>query len=382
MLNIAIWETDSVSLQLKEIIETDYNKAVAAIGADTLSVSGYVKADGNANMSSNYEVFSIRDFIHSYQNHEINALIIPIDLFNGNNGLILLLLECGINIQDIYLFDRLKNYSPENVLDSITPYISKGYLPYLEFHLADHCNLNCKACEHYSSLVKEPVFPDFSEFKQGLSSLKTYIEDIGTIRLLGGEPLLNPDIIDYIEYTRTLYPISDIYIVTNGSLLMRMPESFYTAVKKYRITISITQYKPFLEIMPELKQYLDSQAVTYEISTPINYFGIRQKLEKSNTPKYFYRCLSARCNFLYGTKIGACYMPFLTKYFNQYFEKELAEPLPEDGSIDLLAPNLSTELLKIQLLMPFERCKYCTDGQRTDWEIIGKNSCLGDWIIH
>jgi molybdenum cofactor biosynthesis enzyme MoaA len=32
---------------------------------------------------------------------------------------------------------------------------TKNILPYLEFHLTDHCNLNCKGCSHFCSIANE-----------------------------------------------------------------------------------------------------------------------------------------------------------------------------------------------------------------------------------
>lgn len=380
MINIAIWTSSPTSQIVNKLIISDYNSLVDL--DNTLNLSAYVEPDANDHhLIENIPVISIQHFIQEYKAGNISALIIPIDIFNGNNGLILYLLELGIDIQDVYLFNRLNEYIAEDALNCITQYIYKDYLPYLEYHITDHCNLNCKACEHYSSLVTHPVFACFDEFKLGLSLLKQRISDIGTIRLLGGEPLLNPEINRFIEYTRHLYPKSDIYIVTNGSLITRMDSSFFSCVKANSVCIAISHYKPFSDMIDIYKSILDGYNINYTISDCINYFGIRQTLTPSKDYSYFYRCLPARCNFLQGCFVGACYMPFLTKYFNKYFESELEEVLPEDGSIDLRDENLTTELLKIKLLMPFDRCKYCTDGQRIDWEIIGTTSKLSDWII-
>ncbi len=37
---------------------------------------------------------------------------------------------------------------------------NKGYIPYLETHLCDHCNLNCKGCGYCSPLVTKETFAD------------------------------------------------------------------------------------------------------------------------------------------------------------------------------------------------------------------------------
>ena len=47
----------------------------------------------------------------------------------------------------------------------------KPALPYLEVHLVDHCNLNCKGCGHFS-LIGEVWFADLDKYVQDMSQLK------------------------------------------------------------------------------------------------------------------------------------------------------------------------------------------------------------------
>lgn len=64
-----------------------------------------------------------------------------------------------------------------------------------------------------------------------------------------------------------------------------------------------------------------------------------------------------------------------TKYFNRYFGKDLTE----DGAIDLYEDGLTTEQLKMRLLTPFERCRYCTPPVNVKWEQVKYPSRLSDW---
>ena len=103
---------------------------------------------------------------------------------------------------------------------------------------------------------------------------------------------------------------------------------------------------------------------------------MKQTLRKTASPDYFYRCSQSRCHNLYDGKIAACFLPFTTKYFNEYFHQHL----PEDGAIDLYTPGLTTEILKTKLMQPFERCYYCQDSISVDWEQIKNPSTLADWL--
>ena len=87
------------------------------------------------------------------------------------------------------------------------------------FSVATHCNLNCKGCAHFSPLSKEE-FPDFAEAERDFARLgELFHGKCSSISLMGGEPLLNPQIEDYCRMVRKYFPVGDVQIVTNGILL-------------------------------------------------------------------------------------------------------------------------------------------------------------------
>ena len=77
-------------------------------------------------------------------------------------------------------------------------YRSLPSIKYLEVHLCDHCNLKCKLCSHYCNLVQSEIFTDLKQYKKDINELAKKL-NIKTIRLMGGEPLLNPDIEEFFK---------------------------------------------------------------------------------------------------------------------------------------------------------------------------------------
>lgn len=315
-----------------------------------------------------------------YKKGLIQGVVVPRELYIGQTNIVPFMIHNGINGEDIYITPRIaniNNISEYDLIHFLCPYYSVKYLHYLEFHIADHCNLNCKACEHYSGLVESPKFTDLNKFTKDIERFHTFIDDIGMIRILGGEPLLNSEVGEYVILCRRLYPNAIISVVTNALLLLNMPDHFFQTLRDNGAQIHISLYPPMADKFPDICRLLESQGVNYGFSPLMEEFEMKQTTVKAENPDYFYSCYQSRCHNLYEGKIAACFLPFTTKYFNRYFNQNI----PEDGAIDLYDENLTTESLKKALIKPFERCNYCKNPIKVKWEQIKKPSKLSDWVV-
>ena len=101
-------------------------------------------------------------------------------------------------------------------------------LYHFDIHITDHCNLNCRGCGHFSNLCP-PTFLDLDAFKSDMAAMAAKLR-IEQIYLLGGEPLLHPQVSEFIRAARDYFPETRIYVVTNGALVMRQDEEFWRAL--------------------------------------------------------------------------------------------------------------------------------------------------------
>lgn len=376
MLHIAVFGNSKWSLLMKDILEKEYSELFIEDGGEGILVDSFVVLGTPQNDGE----ISLQEFIKQYASGQLISIVIPKEYYIRHNNLVLALLRNGVDVNDIYsgirLSDQLRT-NPELVAALITPILSDPYLSYLEFHVADHCNLNCKYCTHYSPLVPGPVFTDYERFSSDLRQLKHYIPDIGIIRILGGEPLLNPDLGRFISLTRDLYPASIITIVTNGLLIRQMDAELIEVMKEKMAFIHISFYPPLQEKIQEIKRFLYEKQIPYTITEITTEFSKMQTLTPHSDDNFFYSCFQASCTCLQDGKLAPCYAPFTTKYFNAAFSQKL----PVDEGIDLYDDTLTLTRLKTELLLPMQRCLYCVSGQPCPWEIVGKNSVLEDWVI-
>lgn len=379
-MNIGIIGRAKYCKVIAEIIEKIYNPEAEKYGYErlqTIFISDSALEDGIV-----YEGLlnvSLNNLIQNYFDGKIDALVISRESLNF--GLVILKFKkIGVNLDDVYIAGRLneETLSSTKPLDFLMPYFDSDFLPYLEFHIADQCNLNCAACQHFSGLVRNPHFPDFEKFSRDLKELNKYIKDIGRIRILGGEPLMNPEIEKYVALAHEVYPYSELYIVTNGILLESMPDSFFETMRENNARLALSLYPPFFEKLDEWKNYSSKHGVILECEGEIHEFSKVQSLYPvSDENKKFFDCIQANCNNLYEGHIAACFLPFTIHYFNEYFDKNI----PATGAIDLYDDGLTTRILKEGLLKPFDTCRYCAEYKNTPWRQISNPSILDDWIV-
>jgi hypothetical protein len=92
----------------------------------------------------------------------------------------------------------------------------------LEIHAAHICNLFCESCSHFSN-SKHKGFISLIQAEDWISIWSKKINP-KKFRIVGGEPTLNPNLIDFIKICRKYFTNSTIDLVTNGFFLHKHPD--------------------------------------------------------------------------------------------------------------------------------------------------------------
>lgn len=81
--------------------------------------------------------------------------------------------------------------------------------------------------------------------------------DFDVITVLGGEPMLNPTLPQWLQGLRNLWPDSEIRLVTNGTRLDYWPD-FYDILREFRIILEVTSHNRSRhpQLLSELTQFL------------------------------------------------------------------------------------------------------------------------------
>lgn len=91
----------------------------------------------------------------------------------------------------------------------------------LEWHVSHNCNFSCNYCcdfsnyKHNDRITRQTLLEWYKPWHQRIKP--------DTVALLGGEPLLNKDIINIIIDAKQYWPQSQLELVTNGWLIENYP---------------------------------------------------------------------------------------------------------------------------------------------------------------
>lgn len=242
----------------------------------------------------------------------------------------------------------------------------KPVLYLLEYHVAEHCNMNCKSCFHFSNLVKEAKFGDFKQYTNDLKRLSTLFSNIKNIHLMGGEPLLNPELPQFIHATKDLFPKTTIHILTNGILIPKMSDVLIEAIQACNVQMRVSIYKPMISKKEQISYILTKYEIKHWVSDPYLHFAKYLNPDgNSNPKKAVASCPASRCTFLSSGQIARCALPFNINYFNQQFEKSI--DMTADR-IDIYDEALDGFKIKQLMLKPMVACRYCKKVQWVPWE--------------
>ena len=202
---------------------------------------------------------------------------------------------------------------------------------------------------------------------------------IRTIHLMGGEPLLNPDLPSYIMEARRIFPNSRIVVYTNGLLIPRAGKVLFDAIRNNDACFLITCYPPTGEIKEKIIEVCENEQVDYSFLPKVHYF-YRQKRRWRyfDAGKAYKRCSYSFCHTLDDGKLCVCTAPIAEEQ-----AKDLSPSICRVSSYDTIniySPEIKNgyDILD-RFSNPIPFCRFCDTkkGERFKWE--GHYSLPIDW---
>ena len=193
------------------------------------------------------------------------------------------------------------------------------------------------------------------------------------LSLLGGEPLLNPELFRYMKEARRIFPCAEIQLITNGLLLPKMEDYFFAGVRDSHITIVISEYKPTSKILNLITERLTRENIEYTVRGLENKSVFNRSLSIRRDSIHEKFCLSDGCTAVSDGKIARCPTLLYIHQFNRFFKKSL----PAAGIYRISDFHDGDELRKrMEERVPL--CDYCIRDEMP-WHICGSDIKLEDF---
>lgn len=229
-----------------------------------------------------------------------------------------------------------------------------------QVQIVGHCNLNCWSCCAFSPVAKEE-FMEVSVFEKDMRRMSQLVpkEKLERIVLIGGEPLLHPNLIELIKIVRMYFPTTSLNIHTNAVLLRNMSDTFFELCKNENVSFIYTQY-PININYEEIKQKLENYGIGYNVfngeteektlaKTLINPNG------DSDVNENFVKCQCTALELRMGRLYPCSQAPSFHR-LNEAFGSMI--DLKDTDGVDIYQVQSFDELLEC-VFHPMNACRFC-----------------------
>ncbi len=183
---------------------------------------------------------------------------------------------------------------------SLIPYIEQDmtHIWRADIMLTEKCTLNCTFCNMYMPHFKNPKHRNLDEIKSDLDSFFSLIDYVSIFHLVGGEPLMYPQVNDVIDYVGKKFrdKMGRMLITTNGTLTPK--EKTMNLIKQYKCLVMVSDYTKEIKYkrrLDNLVKILKENHVSFIVREDISWsdFGhpevIKFKKEK-DVISHFKKC--------------------------------------------------------------------------------------------
>jgi MoaA/NifB/PqqE/SkfB family radical SAM enzyme len=238
-------------------------------------------------------------------------------------------------------------------------------LAYIQFdyHIVEHCNFSCVGCTYFAPLAEEEYI-DVDIFEKDMRRMAELTNNESRyIQLIGGDPLLHPQLLKINEIARRYFPATRIALFTNGLLLLRQDDKFWRNMRENKIVIFPSHY-PGVDY-ESIKNKAAECGVAFEFAwiwekENVRTMNSKDILDIEGTQDYrrsFIYCDRPNaCITLKNGKLYTCPIIPTAYHFNKYFNRHLE--VTERDYIDIYRAKDINEILSF-LSRPVPFCRYC-----------------------
>ena len=226
----------------------------------------------------------------------------------------------------------------------------------LEIMAAHGCNLVCRSCTHASPVLRPKDIADPETTARDLTQLARAYR-ARRVKLLGGEPLLHPDLVALADAVRSSGITDNLTVVTNGVLLPRQGPDFWAAVDEVWVSI----YPGFEPAEADVTRW-DELAAEHSVTLTLHrYAEFREShSEFGTTDRKLVQRIYDTCDIAHLWRCQTVINGVFYKCPEAYFLPVLRGEEPQDGLVLTAEGDLRERLLAyLNSAEALYACRFC-----------------------
>lgn len=231
--------------------------------------------------------------------------------------------------------------------------------PRIQFVVTERCSLKCRDCISLMQYYEKPENVKIDEYVESFDRLINVVDNISELRILGGEPYMNPEVYKVIERYVDSKKIATISVYTNGTIVPS--ETNLRVLEHDKVILHISDYNHNKEKVSRLIDELKKYSIKYFVRKydswnecgNLEYRGYSvEEMEK-----LFSKCFERGCYSFFRGQLHVCPRSAHAMYLK-------AMPDIKGDYVDLMNKDVSDDELRKQLIELskkeyIEACNYC-----------------------
>jgi organic radical activating enzyme len=271
--------------------------------------------------------------------------------------------------------------------------VNKTHIPYIEFYITNVCNLACAGCNRFNNYY----FKGFQKWQDYAAIYQSWSQRLkfGSIAILGGEPMLNPDFLQWVDGITALWPNTHARIISNG---FRLPynKSLYQRLignKNLSLWVGIHNKQHKKTIIDNIKEFtVAPHTVVFNTENPYQQFltitdknGVKiiaeynwwfhqgsivvdnnqLSLHQSNVKKAHTICHMKTCHHFVRGKLYKCGVVAVLPEFEQQHKLNLSPAdhklLHSYKPLEITNSDQEVQTFVDNLKNPIDQCRFCPE---------------------
>ncbi len=252
----------------------------------------------------------------------------------------------------------------------------------IEYSLAEHCNLSCKGCSASSPFATKKLSL-LDEFEFSLKKIEPHLRP-DRITFLGGEPLLNPEIIGFIKLAKYSNIFNKIMMTTNGLLLKETQPELWQLLDGIEISVYPANYHSIYKNISYFLQLAreHNTEISFYPKDNFNHILFSTKAPKDLVKLIYKKCFYKNyCHTLYNKRFYKCSPSVSNHHYLRHFT-----PTNKFSNLNDYVDLENTQNFENDLISFFENntplnvCNFCagSSGKAFQFEQIHGNQIPGN----